>query len=156
MRRQSLVSMMVALLAVACTPNPPAQVGGADVFREIQIDRGVIQLGMPLPAAVPTPPAGDTVVSLPAQLIGGAEAIRVHLSANGVVRMLWFEYSTGSDYDAMVAEYVGLLGEPRKEPFRRGERAIWEDARTRFELVRDPERSAGTVYGILGDRAGID
>jgi hypothetical protein len=31
-------------------------------------------------------------------------------------------------------------------------RAVWEDPRTRLELIRDPRRSVATVYGLLVDR----
>jgi hypothetical protein len=156
MKRTLLGSLLLALLVAACTPGAPAQTGSAGIFREIQIGGGVIQLGKPLPGVVPPPPAGDTVVSLPAAQIGGAEAIRAHLTPSGLVRALWFDYSPRSDFDAMVAEYAATLGEPRKEPYRTGERAVWEDAQTRFELVHDPERSAGTVYSVLQDRASIN
>lgn len=143
--------LAAALIAVACTRGREAQVGNSGIFREIQIGGGVIQLGKPLPDVVPVV-TGDTIVPVPAQLIGGAEAIRAHLTPDGLVRMLWFDYSPRSNYSEMVAEYAATLGAPRKEPFRTGERAVWEDARTRFELVHDPERSAGPVYSILGDR----
>lgn len=146
--------LAVALMTAGCSPASQARPEGAGIFREVRIDGAVIRLGEPLPDAVPAPPAGDTIVALPARRIGGAAAIRVHLTRSGLVRTLWLDYSHRADYPAMLAEYVAMLGAPRKEPFRTGERAVWEDARTRFELVRDPERSAGPVYGILGDRAG--
>jgi hypothetical protein len=144
----------MALLAAGCSPSSPAQSESGVIFRYIQIGGGVIQLGHPLPSAVPTPAAGDTVVALPAQQIGGAEAIRVHLTPEGLVRGLWFEYAAGADYEAMTAEYTDMLGKPRLEAFGVGQRAIWEDAQTRFELTRDPERSASTVYSVLSDRTG--
>ena len=154
MRHVHFAFLSIALLATGCASSAPAHSGSGDIFREIQIGGGVIQLGLPLPSGVPAPEAGDTVVALPARLIGGAKAIRVHLTPDGVVRRLWFEYAAGADHEAMIAEYRDMLGEPRLEPFRAGRRAIWEDARTRFELIRDPERSAGTVYSVLSDLAG--
>ena len=156
MQRTLLGFLSVALIAVGCAPSGRTQVGSSGIFREIRISGGVIQLGKPLPETVPAPPPGDTVVSLPARLIGGADAIRVHLAPDGFVRMLWFDYSPRSDYEEMVAEYSATLGEPRKEPFRTGERAVWEDAHTRFQLVHDPERSAGPVYSILDDLTSIN
>ena len=155
MLRTFLRALAVALVVAGCASGSQAPPGSSGVFREIQIGGGVIQLGKLLPGAVPVPP-GDTIVLLPARQIGGAEAIRAHLTPGGLVRMLWFDYSPRSDYNAMVAEYAATLGEPRKELFRTGERAVWEDARTRFELVNDPERSAGPIYSVLGDRAGIN
>lgn len=153
MRHAFTSSLWFALLTLGCAPAPPAKPDSVEVFREIRFRGGAIELGKPLPPALSTPFLGDTIVAVPARLVEGADAIRAHLTAAGLVRKLHFEYRLGADYDAMVADYVATLGPPRKEPFRTGERAVWEDALTRFELVRDPERSAGVVYSVLTDRA---
>lgn len=153
MRRS--IAGLISLLAFGsgCVARSGSSVETSTIFREVAIEGAAIQLGAPLPSQVQRAHASDTIVALSRMQFGGAEAIRVHVTPAGVVRGLWFEYSTDADFDAMVADYASTLGPPTREAFRRGERVLWQDEATRFELVRDPERSAVTVYSILVDRA---
>ena len=153
-----MTSRLVALalcvaLVIACARQQAGASGERqDIFRYVQLNRATINLGEPLPVALDPPPAGDTVLSLTPDQFGVAQGIRIHLTPTGLVRAVWFDYGPRTDFQAMIAEYAGSLGAPRREPFRRGERVVWEDASTRFELVHDPERNAATVFSILTDK----
>jgi hypothetical protein len=148
--RMRLPTLIV--LALGCSPPRPMP-DDVRIFREIRIEGATIQLGAPLPPEVPRASESDTVVALSPRQFAGAEAIRVHLTTAGIVRSFWFDYRLGSSHEEMVTAYATELGAPLLQPYRRGERAVWEDERTRFELVHDPERSAGTLFSILSDRS---
>ena len=152
MRRSIVGLIMLAALASGCVSRSGSSAATA-IFREVQIEGAAIQLGAPLPSQIQRDQPSDTIVALSRMQFGGAEAIRVHVTPAGVVRSLWFDYGMDADFDAMVANYASTLGPPTREAFRRGERVVWLDEATRFEVVRDPERSAATVYSILTDRA---
>jgi hypothetical protein len=143
---------VVTLTAACAAPRPPTAGGGPLVFRELRIGDDTIPLGRPWPRAARFVAAGDTVVALLGGAAGGAERVRVHLTPAGEVRRIWIDYPQSADYERLLAAYAATLGEPRRGRWRRGELARWEDAQTRFDLVRDPERNASTVFGVLTDR----
>ena len=151
-----IVAALLAVVSQGCASSPgPTPAPAADarplVAREVRTAAALIRLGEPLPPAVARQSTADTVVAIPAAGIARAQAVRAHLTPTGLVRMLWVDYAQSANYAAMVAEYASTLGRPRREAYRTGERVWWEDGATRFELVRDPERSVSTVFGVLTD-----
>lgn len=161
---RSFPFLVAAVLAAApgCSssarPAVPAGDAAPSVFRWVRVHGGTITLGEPLPAAVAVARPGDSVVALPPGSFAGAEAIRVHLAADGRVRFVWFDYPQGTDFDAMVAGRVRSLGAPA-ERRRSGpaggpptDELFWRDAATELRLVRDPRRNAATVFAVLSDR----
>jgi hypothetical protein len=143
MGRQVLPILIFA--AASCGRSEP-------VFREVAAISGPIRLG-----AIWEAP-GDTLVSLPAGSIPGTGPVAVRRTPGGVVRSIWVNYPQSADFDRMARGYRGRFGPPVRhvrpaDPESR-EVLAWEDADTRFELVRDPRRSVSTVYGVLSDKPG--
>jgi hypothetical protein len=150
MDEQMRPTLTLALLLLASCRSPASSPSGPSVLRVVAVHGGTIELGRALPAALAGAP-GDTVVSLAIGESDDTPRIRAHLTPDGRVRMVWFDYAQRVEHARLVRQYVALLGAPRREPYRLGERLTWEDGDTRFEIVRDPERSASTVFGVLTD-----
>jgi hypothetical protein len=126
------------------------------VFRHLDTARGEIRLGSALDRAwlAPGEPAA-AIVSLPRGLVAGAQSASVRRDAAGRVREIMLNYEQSTDFQAEIARYRRELGPPAvhhcpADP-EAAERVAWRDARTTFELVRDPRRSVSTVYGRLSD-----
>jgi hypothetical protein len=99
---------------------------------------------------------GDTIVSLPEGAIAGGGRVAVYRSATGIVRRIWRDYPQSVDFGGLVGDLRRRYGLPRvhdspADP-EAAERVVWEDPRTRLELVRDPRRSVATVHSLLADR----
>jgi len=107
---------------------------------------------------VPGADPGDTVVALAPGTFERAQSVRVHRTPAGVVSSIMFDYPQTADFQAMQSEYRRLFGPPREHQKPANdeelERLVWQDSLTRFELVRDPKRSAATVYTRLSDLSG--
>src|SRR5215218_4986934 len=149
--RTLLVFMLVAL--ASCRPGDKAG-EHRPIFRHYNNELSTIRLGEPWTAEeVPGSEPGDTVVGLPSSPADKAQAIRVHRTAAGVVTSIMFDYPQAADFDAMQKEYTDLFGPPvrhdRPSRAHRAERIVWQDSLTTFELVRDPARSASTIYTRL-------
>jgi hypothetical protein len=127
------------------------------VFRHLGTARGEIRLGSVLDRTwhSPSEPAA-AIVSLPRGMVTGAQSVSVRRDAAGRVREIMLNYEQSTDFQAQVAHYRRELGPPAVHDRPAGpeaaERVTWRDARTTFELVRDPRRSVSTVYGRLSDR----
>jgi hypothetical protein len=153
---RSLRPLATLLLLLACGPEPKP---GSPLFRHVTTARGEIRLGEVWDATwVPGIDPGALVIALPSGTFGGAQAIRVTRGPDRVVRELTFDYDQGTDFAAQLAEYEVSLGPPtvHRAPAdpESAEVVTWTDAVTSFELIRDPRRSASTVYSRLMDRAG--
>jgi hypothetical protein len=127
------------------------------VFRHLSTTRGEIYLGAVLdPIWVHEAERGTEHVALPRGTVAGAQSALVSRNAQGRVREIMLNYDQATDFDAHVARYRRSLGPPashmRPAHPEGAERIIWRDARTSFELVRDPRRSVSTIYGRLTDR----
>lgn len=126
------------------------------IFRTVGTSFGPVTLGQPWGASdVPNVSPTDTVIGLPPESAPNGEMIRIHRTREGVVTRLHFDYPQHTDFAAMVASYSRRLGPPDEHDAppdpEAAERATWQDDSTRFQLVRDPRRSAATVYSVLQD-----
>jgi hypothetical protein len=145
----------VLLAGLACTPDDPS--AARPVFRHLDTTRGEIRLGSALGPTWLSPSApAAAIVSLPRGVVTGAQSVSVRRDADGRVREIMLNYEQTTDFPAQVARYRGELGPPfmhdRPAGPEAAERVAWRDARTTFELVRDPRRSVSTVYARLSDR----
>ena len=156
MSRATTVLLLVALSAGCGPEQVPAR---RPIFRNFNTEVSTIQLGQRWTAEeVPGAEPGDTVIALSPGTFERAQAVRVHRTPAGVVSSIMFDYPQTTDFQAMQAEYNQLLGPPKEhlKPARDDapERLVWHDSITRFELVRDPKRSASTIYTRLTDLSG--
>lgn len=154
-------SRLILLLAISvgCAPASDQPGSARPIFRHFNTEVSTLQLGQSWTAEeVPGAERDDTVVALPVGTFERAQAVRVHRTPGGVVSSIIFDYPQTADFSAMQSEYSSLLGPPREhdKPARDDapERLVWQDSLTRFELVRDPKRSASTIYTRLSDLSG--
>jgi hypothetical protein len=129
------------------------------VLRHITTDRGHLRLGAPLDSVwLSGSQAGSDAISLLPGAVAGAQAVRVIRGADGVVREIVLDYEQVTDLRAHVAQYRRRLGPPTSHHRPVGqedaERVVWRDEATSFTLIRDPRRSASTMYGRLTDLTG--
>jgi hypothetical protein len=153
--KTAILPLLLGIL-MACGRGPDAPEAPRPIFRQFNTEMTSITLGQSWTAEeVPGAEADDTVVALPAGTFERAQAVRVHRTPEGVVSSIMFDYPQMTDFQAMQTEYTRLFGAPRMHE-RSGqadapERLVWQDSVTLFELVRDPKRSASTVYTRLSD-----
>jgi hypothetical protein len=149
--------LLLATLA-ACAPASDQPAAPRSIFRHFNTEVSSIRLGEPWTAEeVPGAEPNDPVVALPSGTFERAQAVRVHRSPAGIVSSIMFDYPQEADFGAMQQEYMRLFGPPaeheRSEKAEARERLVWRDSLTLFELVRDPRRSASTIYTRLTDRS---
>jgi len=141
-----LVPLTVAALVPWASPSHAQQRTSPPqptqrVFREVQFPpHNPIRLGE---ALGPSAPAGvlraaDRYVVRGA---GGTDSITIRLDGAGRVRALQFAYPASASFAAQLDAYAPLLGTPHSRQVTdsaggRVEHAVWEDADTRFELLR--------------------
>jgi hypothetical protein len=147
--------LLVVLVACAPASDQPAT---RPIFRHFNTEVSSIRLGEHWTAEeVPGADSGDAVVALASGTFERAQAVRVHRGPTGVVSSIMFDYPQGADFNAMQQEYTKLFGAPteheRSDKSEARERLVWQDSLTMFELVRDPRRSASTIYTRLTDRS---
>jgi hypothetical protein len=150
--------LLLGILA-ACAPASDQRDTAAPIFRHFNTEVSSIRLGEPWTAEeVAGVETGDTVVALQSGTFERAQAVRVHRSTTGVVTSIMFDYPQDADFQAMRQEYTRLFGPPaeheRSDNAQARERLVWRDSLSLFELVRDPGRSASTIYTKLTDRSG--
>ncbi len=138
------------LLLAACARYEPLP-------REMTTEFGPVKLGAAwTPAGLPGVSPADTVVGLPEGGLAAGGRLAVYRSPSGLVRRIWRDYPQSVDFVRLVQDYRRRYGLPaihdRPSDPEGAERVVWEDPRTRLELVRDPRRSAATVYSLLVDR----
>ena len=156
MKRANLYLLLGAL--AACAPASDQADTARPIFRHFNTEVSSIRLGEPWTAEeVAGVETNDTVVALPSGTFERAQAVRVHRSTTGVVTSIMFDYPQNADFQAMRQEYTRLFGPPaeheRSDRKEARERLVWQDSLTLFELVRDPRRSASTIYTRLIDRS---
>ena len=153
-----IVHLFILLCVLFAGCRPSDRPGAArPIFRHYNTEMSTIQLGQKWTAEeVPGAEPGDTVVGLPSGTFESAQAIRVHRTPDAVVSSIMFDYPESADFDAMQTDYSKRLGPPAEHERPRNpdtrERLVWQDSLTRLELVRDPARSASTIYIRLSDR----
>jgi hypothetical protein len=152
---RSLCLLLAGLAACAPASDRPGRT--RPIFRHFNTEVSSIRLGEHWTAEeVPGAEPGDTVVALPTGTFERAQAVRVHRTPAGVVSSIMFDYPQEANFQAMQQEYTKLFGPPtRHDQARKAEereRVVWQDSLTHFELVRDPSRSASTIYTRLTDR----
>ncbi len=157
MKPSALVLLLLA--SGACGPDADQPATPRPIFRHFNTEVSNIQLGQSWTAEeVPGADLSDTVVALTPGTFERAQSVRVHRTPAGVVSSIMFDYPQTADFQAMQSEYSQLFGPPRQhqKPVNDEalERLVWQDSLTRFELVRDPKRSVGTVYTRLTDLSG--
>src|SRR5688572_33213013 len=159
-RHRTWIAFAAILSSAGCSGAHESGQDGArePIFRFVRTFTDTIRLGEALPVRIVVP-KGDSIVGVSPGTFGGAERIQVVVDESRLVRAVIFDYNRDADFDSMVAEYASSLGPPTRGTVqRRGEEpadvADWHDARTDFQLIRDPNRSAWTVRSVLRDRAG--
>lgn len=108
------------------------------VFRTIEVGKGVpITLGEPLSAEAKAlaKEVKPQVYRLDPGTFGDAEEIDIHVTVDGVVRLMDFKYAAGTSYQDMVANFVAQMGPPTSHHGGGDEVTVWEDAETVFRLV---------------------
>ena len=153
------ILVLLLLASGACSPASDRSATPRPIFRHFNTEVSNIQLGESWTAEeVPGADPGDTVVALAPGTFERAQSVRVHRTPAGVVSSIMFDYPQTADFQAMQSEYSQLFGPPRQHQKPTNdeelERLVWQDSLTRFELVRDPKRSAATVYTRLSDLSG--
>jgi hypothetical protein len=153
---QTRLLLAAAALVLACDPGAPGR--RPPVFRHISADRGHLRLGAPLDSVwLSGSRSGSDAIALPPGAVAGAQAVRVSRPADGVVREIVLDYEQPTSFRSQMARYRRRLGSPTSHHRPVGqedaERVIWRDEATAFTLVRDPRRSASTIYGRLTDLA---
>jgi hypothetical protein len=82
--------------------------------------------------------------------------VAVYRAAGGTVLRIWRDYPQSVDFERLTGDFRRRYGLPvlhdRPTDPEAAERVVWEDPRTRLELVRDPRRSVATVNSLLVDR----
>jgi hypothetical protein len=152
-------TFLLILLAAHSSCRPADKIAEhRPIFRHYNNELSTIQLGQPWTAEeVPGSEPNDTVVGLPSSPADKAQAIRVHRTPGGIVSSIMFDYPPAADFSAMQKEYTDLFGQPARHDLPRrpdgAERIVWQDSLTTFELVRDPARSASSIYTRLLDRS---
>jgi hypothetical protein len=139
-----------ATLLAACVRHEPLP-------RETETAFGSVRLGAVwVPEDLRGASRGDTVVGMSEDGIAGGGRLAVYRSPSGVVRRIWRDYSQSVDFLRLASDYRRRYGLPathdRPTHPDSAERIVWEDPRSRLELVRDPRRSVATVYSLLVDR----
>jgi hypothetical protein len=152
------VLVLLLLASGACSPAADQTATPRPIFRHFNTEVSNIQLGQSWTAEeVPGADPGDTVVALAPGTFERAQSVRVHRTPAGLVSSIMFDYPDTANFQAMQSEYSRLLGPPRQHQKpandKELERLVWQDSLTRFELVRDPKRSAA-VYTRLSDLSG--
>jgi hypothetical protein len=148
--------LLLLILFGACSPGLATKSGPASkpIFRQITVADGrPVTLGELVPEYVQPllAPAGERRLSFRTRTFGGASAIVIDLTADGRVKAFWFEYPSGTDYEAAVRGYEESLGPPAKrvrDSSGNDVRTRWEDTATVFEYMRTGSR----VYSVLSDR----
>jgi hypothetical protein len=146
-----IASLLASVLLLAgCVRHSPLP-------REMDTTFGTVRLGATWnPANLPAVSASDTVVTLPAGALEGGGRVAVYRSAEGTARRIWRDYPQSVDFVRLSGDLRRRYGLPtmhdRPSNPEGAERVVWEDPRTRLELVRDPRRSVATVYSLLVDR----
>jgi hypothetical protein len=139
---QSFVHGCAALVLLSATVTAQAAPPRAAIFRYVKLVDGTIALGKPLgwAARYATSPR-DSVIDIPRDGFGGADAIRVTRSAQGVVRRIAFLYTAQRDFDELLAEYRTSLGAPAdslavRRPHGQRKTWTWRDQQTEFVVTR--------------------
>ncbi len=149
MRRPVVSVIAGAAVLAGCVRHEPLP-------REQATAYGAVRLGEAWhPSSVCDVAPGDTILSLPEGAIAGGGRIAVYRSATGIVRRIWRDYPQSVDFGGLVGDLRRRYGLPRvherpADP-EAAERVVWEDSRTRLELVRDPRRSVATVHSQLAN-----
>lgn len=152
-----LLALLILVFTPGRLPAPVDAFSGIEarvdpIFRHVTIGPGYpILLGVAIPrsAASLLKSTGLDTYSVRSGQFSGAMEIEVHTTAEGRVRAIAFSYPPeGEGFAAMLAEYEATLGAPEMTSGEGWRRAVWEDARTRFEIT---ERD-GRVAALLSDR----
>jgi hypothetical protein len=146
--------LLAATIILAQTKNSP-------IFRTITVGAGdrTISLGGEISKVGDLLVKTETGYTLKPNAFGGAEIINILLTRESRVRAMFFEYEAGKDFEKTVASYTQSLGKPSsRQSFAsqalQAEVVAWEDAETRFELVKRTEQEKTFVFSALFNRKG--
>ncbi len=149
--------LLLLALALGCSVHTARSVGSAATAR---VDR-----------TVPAPPYGpgtlgeafgladqanrlaDTLYQLMPDASSGIQALTVHLTPGGVVRVIDVAYGPLRGYADQVAAARGSMGNPSttRTDDDGSQHTIWQDARTRYEVVGRVFDSRSVVSARLTD-----
>jgi hypothetical protein len=139
-----------------------AQTKSSPIFRTITIGSGdrTISLGGEVSKVGDLLVKTETGYSLKPNAFGGAKTINILLTKENRVRAMFFEYETEEDFEGKVVSYIESLGKPSSWRFfdslsLQAEVVTWEDAETRFELVRRTEQEKSFAFSALYDKKSL-
>ena len=139
-----------------------AQTTSSPIFRAITVGAGdrTLLLGGDVAKIQDLLVKTETGYALRPNTFGGAKTINILLSKANRVRAIFFEYDADKDFDKAIASYSQSLGKPSaRQSFSsqalQGEVITWEDAETRFELVKRTEQEKTFIFSALFDKKGV-
>jgi hypothetical protein len=137
------------------------QTKSAPIFRTITVGVGdrTISLGSDISKVQDLLVKTEMGYTLKPNTFGGAKTIYILLSKESRVRAMFFEYEADNDFEKTIASYTASLGKPAsRQSFAsqglQAEVVAWEDAETRFELVKRTEQEKTFVFSALFDKKG--
>jgi hypothetical protein len=152
-----VLTLTVSILATIIL----AQAKSTPIFRTITVGAGdrTISLGSDVSKVQDLLVRTETGNTLKPNTFGGAKTINILLSKESRVRAMFFEYEADNDFEKTVASYTQSLGKPSsRQSFAsqalQAEVVAWEDAETRFELVKRTEQEKTSVFSALFDKKG--
>lgn len=159
--RKHIFALILTLLFVATSIL--AQTKNSPIFRTITVGAGdrTISLGSEISKIQDLLVETETGYTLKSKSFGGAKTINLFLNKANHVRAVFFEYETDKDFEKLVASYTESLGKPSsRQSFAsqalQAEVITWEDADTRFELIKKIEQEKIFVFSALFDRKGAE
>ena len=136
-----------------------AQTTSSPIFRTIIVGAGdrTLLLGGDISKVQDLLVKTETGYTLKPNAFGSAKTINILLSRTNRVRAIFFEYDTDKDFEKTVASYTQSLGKPSaRHTFAsqslQVEVVAWEDAETRFELVKRTEQKKTFIFSALFDK----
>lgn len=136
-----------------------AQTTSAPIFRTIIVGAGdrTILLGGEISKVQDLLVKTETGYTLKPKAFGSAKTINILLSKANRIRAIFFEYDTDKDFEKTIASYTQSLGKPSaRQTFAsqslQVEVVAWEDAETRFELVKRTEQEKTFIFSALFDK----
>lgn len=152
--RTALVFIVGAILFTA-----ESAVQGKEIFRTINIKDGntTFSLGESFSKVSDFFERRQDHYELKKGLFGGADRITVKIGKENRISSIFFDYSEKKDFRIAKVSYIESLGSSFKESKLEAgsiqvEVIYWEDANTRFELIKKTERGKESVSSALFDR----
>ena len=153
-RKQVLVAVL--LVANGCSPGclliPVDRPEHFDsVYRYINVGHGErLNLGEAFAATSLATRTNDSTYVLHRDAVVDPDSIEIHVNRHNVVYAMDFIYRDHETFGSLMATYVKSLGPPSHAG---NQDAVWEDNRTRFQILWTGGDSVGSVRSRITDRS---